>query len=88
MGDTTKLGPLARTDLCADVKGLLERLLTHFGLGSSGEDTWESLLGGLGVGLPSWEPALSAWEAVLFPWEAWRALCLAEHLGFCLPDLT
>ena len=86
--DTAKLGPLARTDLCAGVKGLLDRLMTHFRLGSSGEDPWESLLGGLGVGLPSQESVLSAWEAVLFPWEAWRALCLAEHLGCCLPDLV
>ena len=30
-----KLGPLASTDLCAGVKGLLKRLITHFGLGSS-----------------------------------------------------
>ena len=87
-GGTTKLGPLARTDLCAGVKGLLDKLMTLFGLGSSGEDPWGSLLGGLGVGWLSQEPALSAWEAVLFPWEAWRALCLAEHLGFCLPDLV
>ena len=29
------LGPLASTDLCAGVKGLLDRLITHFGLGSS-----------------------------------------------------
>ena len=38
LGVTTKLGPLARTDLCAGVKGLLDRLMTHLGLGSSGED--------------------------------------------------
>ena len=88
LGDTAKLGPLARTDFCAGVKGLLDRLMTHFGLGSSREDPWGSLLGGLGVRLLSWEPVLSAWEAVLFPWEAWRALCLVEHLGFCLPDLS
>ena len=81
-GDTAKLDPLARTDHCAGVKGLLERLMTHFGLGSSREDPWESLIGGLGVGLPSQEPGLSAWEAVLFPWEAWRALCLPECLRF------
>ena len=70
-GDTAKLGPLARTYLCAGVKGLLDRLRTHFGLGSSGEDPWGNLLGVLGVGLPSWEPELSGWEAVLFLWEAW-----------------
>ena len=72
LGDTAKLGPLARTDLCAGVKGLLDKLMTHFGLGLSGEDPWGSLLGGKG-GLPSQELALSAWEVVLFPWEAWRA---------------
>ena len=46
LGDTANLGPLARTDLCAGVKGLLGRLMTHFGLGSSGEDPGGSLLGG------------------------------------------
>ena len=86
--DTTKLSTLARTDLCASVKGLLYTLMTHFGLGSFREDPWGSLFGGLGVGLLSQELALSAWEAVMFPWEAWRALCLAECLGFCLPDLV
>ena len=84
LGDTTKLGPLARTDLCAGVKGLLDRLMTHFGFGSSREDCGKPI-GGLGERLLSQEPALSAWEAVLFPWEAWRALCLAEHL---VPRLT
>ena len=40
-GETAKLGPLARTDLWTLVKGLLERLMTHFGLGSSlGEELW------------------------------------------------
>ena len=53
-GVTAKLGPLARTDLCAGVKGLLERLMTHLGLGSSIEDPWGSLLGGSGM-LSSWE---------------------------------
>ena len=38
LGNTTKLGSLARTDLCAGVRGLLDRLVTYFGLGSSGED--------------------------------------------------
>ena len=38
LGDTTKLGPLARTELCVLVKGLLDRLMTHLGLGSSEED--------------------------------------------------
>ena len=38
LGVTAKLGPLASTDLCAGVKGLLERLMTHLGLGSSLEE--------------------------------------------------
>ena len=48
LGVTTKLGPLARTDLWAGVKGLLERLMTHLGLGSSLEEPWGGLLGGGG----------------------------------------
>ena len=69
--------------------------MTHFGLGSSGEDPWGSLFGGLGVGLLSQELVLSAWEAVLFPWKpggsyawlnAWGFTCLTYQLG-CLPDL-
>ena len=72
LGDTAKLGPLARTDLCAGVKGLLDRLMTHFGLGSSEEDPWGSLLGGRGW-VPSWELVLLAWVVSLFPWEAWGA---------------
>ena len=52
LGVTAKLGPLARTDLCAGVKGLLERLMTHLGLGSSLEEPWLDLLGGVEVGLP------------------------------------
>ena len=47
--DTTKLGPFARTDLCAWVKGLLDRLMTHFELGIFKEDPSGSLLGGQGV---------------------------------------
>ena len=35
LGDTTKLGPLASTDLWAWVKGFLDKLITHFRLGSS-----------------------------------------------------
>ena len=46
LGVTAKLGPLARTDLWAGVKGLLERLMTHLGLGSSLEEPWGVLLGG------------------------------------------
>ena len=37
-GETAKFGPLARTDLCALVKGLLDKLMTHFGLGPSLEE--------------------------------------------------
>ena len=70
LGDTAKLGSLARTDLCAWVKGLLDRFMTHFELGSSEEDPWGSLLG-VGGWVPSWELVLPAWGVVLFPWEAW-----------------
>ena len=45
LGVTTKLGPLPRTDLLVWVKGLLDKLMTHLGLGSSLEDPWGSLLG-------------------------------------------
>ena len=55
LGVTTKLGPLARTDLCAGVKGLLERLMTHLGLGSSLEEPWLDLWGGVEEGGPSLE---------------------------------
>ena len=65
---TAKLGPLARTDLWAGVKGLLDRLMTHLGLGSSLEEPWWDLLGGMGVGLPSQEVELSSWEG-------WVGLC-------------
>ena len=50
LGVTAKLGPLARTDLCAGVKGLLERLMTHLGLGSSLEEPWLDLRGGVEEG--------------------------------------
>ena len=88
--DTAKLGPLARTDFCTWVKGLLDRLMTHLGLGSSKEDPWESLLGGMGW-VPSWGLVLLAWAVALFPWEAFGALHQAEHLTAwlpaCLPEL-
>ena len=35
LGETTKSGPLASTHLCAGAKGLLDKLITHLGLGSS-----------------------------------------------------
>ena len=84
LGDTTKLGPLARTDLCPCVKGLLDRLMTHFGLGSSGEDPGEAYWG-VRCMIAFLGPVLSAWVAVLFPWEALRDLCLVECL---VPWLT
>ena len=82
-GGTTKLGPLAKTDLCALVKGLLERLITHLGLGSSVVEEPQGLLcllGRGGEGLVSWELALLVtcealawedpnWEALLSAWE-------------------
>ena len=80
LGVTAKLGPLARTDLWAGVKGLLERLMTHLGLGSSFEEPWLDLLGGMGVGLPSREVVLASWEGCV-------GLCLGGHLLPCLPAL-
>ena len=77
LGVTTKLGPLARTDLCAGVKGLLERLMTHLGLGSSLEEPWLDLLGGVEVGLPSLEVAQASGEG-------WVGCCLGECLVPCL----
>ena len=44
------MGPLARTDPCDWVKGLLDGLMTHFGSGSSKEDPWGSLFGDRGLG--------------------------------------
>ena len=68
-GETAKLGPLASADLCALVKGLLDRLITHFGLGSSKEEEPWGLLCLLGRGedLTSWEDA--TWETLLSGWE-------------------
>ena len=41
----TKLGPLASTELCAEVKGLLDKFITHFGSGSSkGEETLQAVM--------------------------------------------
>ena len=50
--ETIKLGPLARTDLCACVKGLLDKLMTHLGLGPSIGEPWGLLalmLHGVGI---------------------------------------
>ena len=67
LGVTAKLGPLARTDLCAGVKGLLERLMTHLGLGSSLEEPWLDLWGGVKEGGPSLEVAQASREG----WVVW-----------------
>ena len=31
LGETAKFGPLAKKDICALVKGLLDKLMSHFG---------------------------------------------------------
>ena len=83
-GDTTKLGPLARTDLWAWVKGLLDRLMTHFGLGSSEEDPRGSLLWGRRwVAFLGTRAVCLGGSTVL--WEACRDLHLAECLAAFLP---
>ena len=88
LGETAKLGPLARTGLCAWVKGLLAKLMTHLGLGPSLEESWElfALMLLEGEMLPSWVLVLLAWEVALCPWEAWDALSLADGL-LPLPEL-
>ena len=80
LGVTAKLDPVARTDLWAGVRGLLERLITHLGLGSSLEDPWGAYWGVV--------VRLSSQEIVLFSWEAWGALCLLDCLRPCLTDLA
>ena len=85
LGDTTKLGPLVKTDLWAWVKGLLDRLMTHFGLGSSEEDPWGSLLG-VGGWLSSWGLVLPAWGYCCSLGKP-GALHLDECLTACLPEL-
>ena len=59
-GVTTKLGPLASTDLCAGVKGLLDKFITLFGSGSSKGEEPCGVLCLLGKALASWEAL--AWE--------------------------
>ena len=76
-GETAKLGPLARTDLCVLVKGLLDRLMTHFGLDSSlEEEPWGLFcLLGKGEGLASWELVLVVtWEPLAWEEPDWEAL--------------
>ena len=72
-GDTAKLGPLAKTYLCAFVKGLLDKFMTHFGLGSSlGEEPWGLLyLLERGEGLASWE--LVTWGTLAWEEPDWEA---------------
>ena len=75
-GETTKLGPLARTDLCALIKGLLDRLMTHFGLGSSlGRNPGIVLPIGKGEGLASWGLVLLVtWDTLAWDVPGWEAL--------------
>ena len=92
---TAKLGPLASTDLCAGVKGLLDKLITHFGLGSSKGEEPCRVLCLLGKDLASWEAlawgdatwgtALSGWETTLSTLGVVPA-CLVElpAWGMCL----
>ena len=61
LGVTAKLGPLARTDLWAGDKGLLERLMTHLGLGSSLEEPWGATRGSGGGVFPGDGAVLLGW---------------------------
>ena len=54
--------------------------MTHLGLGSSLEEPWGCLLGGMEV-LPSQ-------EVVLTSWEAWVDLWVGGHLLPCLEALV
>ena len=77
LGETTKLGPLARTDLCALVKGLLDKFMTNVGLGSSLEEEPWGLFGLLGreKGLASWGLVLlDIGEALAWEDPTWEAL--------------
>ena len=100
LGVTTKLGPLARTDLWAVVKGLLEMLMTHLGLGSSLEEPWGGQLGGgsevvflgdgaillgsLGCPMPGGMPM------ALPDWPGWIAklTCLGRAINFPMGRLS
>ena len=66
MGKAAKLGPFARTDLCALVKGLLDKFMTHFWLGSSlGRTLGTAMPIGRGEGLAARELVL------LVAWGHW-----------------
>ena len=69
-GVTTKLGPLASTDLCAGVKGLLIKLISLWGRVLFPREDWE-LPAWEDWGLAAWEVALSAKERVLSARGAW-----------------
>ena len=88
LGVTTKLGPLARTDLWAGFTGLLERLMTNLGLGSSlekplGQPTGGGggddaiLMGRLGCPVPGGMPT------ALPDWPSWitKLPCLGRTSG-------
>ena len=74
-GETTKLGSLANTDLLALVKGLLERLMTHFGLGSSlGKNPGDCYAYWEGGGPVPWGLALLVtWETLAWEAPGWEA---------------
>ena len=84
-GETAKLGPLARTDLCALVKGLLDRLMTHFGLGSSPGEEPCGLFCLLGRGKPCfWGLVLLVtWEAPACDVPSWEALLSDRDSTVC-----
>ena len=85
---TTKLGPLARTDLWAGFTGLLERLMTNLGLDSSLEEPWDSLLGvEVEMMLFSWGrlgcPVPGGMPTALPDWPSWitKLPCLGRASG-------
>ena len=85
--DTTKLGSLANTDLWAWAKSLLDKLITHFRLGTSSisplfwEGSLEEPLGLLTLALADWLPAGGNSTSYLG--------VSIDCLGICLPgDLS
>ena len=88
LGVTAKLGPLARTDLCAGVKGLLDRLMTHLGLGSSLEEPWLDVLGVWRRGYLPWRlhKPQGKVEWVDAQGDAWSPACLPLGGLLLCPD--
>ena len=89
LGLTAKLGPLARTDLCAGVKGLLDRLMIQLRVRVFwGRPLREPIMVvRCGVAVQGTSTVCLGGSAVPLG-KPGGSLCLAECLGCCLPDLV